>query len=208
MKMNLLFPSLSLITTSAIGLGWSLKSEFPVTPAKTLAQPALAASLGETLFDAHHQKAVTVFDQLPGFGFSRILPVIQHDLKRSAPSEHRNLFTDHDFTFIGNDAAVRRDTNNPASENAAIFKSLSKAKTSVTPANEADLAALKILEADPESRRHFRVDGDAIISYGPLRATASCAKCHGVEEGTLLGMFRYRFDLKSETGTALAAIGD
>ena len=69
-------------------------------------------------------------------------------------------------------------------------------------------AALEALEADPESRRHLRVEGDSIISYGPLRATASCAKCHGVEPGTLLGMFRYRFDLQPDTRTALAAIAD
>jgi hypothetical protein len=43
----------------------------------------------------------------------------------------------------------------------------------------------------------MRKAGDAIEMVAPLRASATCAKCHQVEEGRLLGAFKYVVIAKS-----------
>ncbi len=204
----------------AFALGWAVKPEAKIAevkvpevvkpvelpPQKPDVSPVVAA-----LFDKYHEEAVLVFDGLPGFGFDRILPSVRHDFDRITSAAQdvpsTSIFTDHDFTFIGSDDAIRRVKEDVVGENPAVFGLLKGSRSRAVPASGVDLLALETFEEDQSARRDFHLDGESVLGYGPLRATASCAKCHGVEEGTLLGMFRYRFEKPLDVkGQSLAVV--
>lgn len=63
-----------------------------------------------------------------------------------------------------------------------------------SPPSEIDLRAIRHFRNDPKAAMVTIQEGNKLITHGPIRASqARCAKCHDVEVGELLGLFRYEF---------------
>ncbi|MEM7013126.1 MAG: hypothetical protein AAF585_16765 [Verrucomicrobiota bacterium] len=75
-------------------------------------------------------------------------------------------------------------------------------EASQDPPDRLDKRAIAIFrDAEPSGKEDEpligKVDGKW-FAHGSIRAQASCAKCHEVEEGTLLGLFRYEFSEETQ----------
>ena len=73
------------------------------------------------------------------------------------------------------------------------------------PASEVDQQMLDLLERDDEAPMLVDSSGEQVMIYGSIRATQQrCIACHECEPGTLLGAFRYVFDVPAENGSEVA----
>jgi hypothetical protein len=78
-------------------------------------------------------------------------------------------------------------------------------KVEKQPASEIDRHMLDLLERDDEAPMLVDSSGERVMIYGGIRATQQrCIACHECEPGTLLGAFRYVFDVPAENGREVA----
>lgn len=211
----------------------------PASPKKPLAnslEPAIpvvvqeverseaAHALADKIFEAYHETVISEFEKRPTFGFSRTFP-------HPGFSPYLNSsFTRFDFTFIGNDPAVRKyRAEDPALDGGPLVFHMSDAyrrreeernavmlknvdpfqrntlhapdalfdkdlKPEVSLPSEAELALIARFESQAGKTVEFHPEAGGTFGYGAVRATATCLQCHEKEEGSLLGLFRYRFE--------------
>ncbi|MEM1297005.1 MAG: hypothetical protein AAGH89_16690, partial [Verrucomicrobiota bacterium] len=63
-----------------------------------------------------------------------------------------------------------------------------------SPPSQIDLHAIRHFRINPKATLVTVQEGNKLIAHGPIMASqARCAKCHDVEQGDLLGLFRYEF---------------
>ena len=63
-----------------------------------------------------------------------------------------------------------------------------------TPPTALDHRAISLFSEQLEAKPQLLRTKGKWIGHGPIRASeARCVKCHEVEKGTLLGVFRYEF---------------
>lgn len=73
-------------------------------------------------------------------------------------------------------------------------------------ASDVDREMLGLLERDGEAPMMVDSGGERVMMYGGIRANQQrCVSCHKCEPGTLLGAFRYVFEVPAENGSEVAS---
>jgi hypothetical protein len=157
-----------------------------------------------------HQKAAEIFGSREGFGKVRVYT--------------RNDITPFQADRVTGDSWIKVHAVYPQTINGYLYEYPFELKTldligavhhqppraydSISFQHRDDLTAIPTRELTEFERTALerieggqpawmRQTGDAIEMVAPLRASATCARCHQVEEGRLLGAFRYVVTTKS-----------
>lgn len=192
--------------------------------------------VSRALFGALHERTVESFSQRVGFGFSRMLAPRNHigveELWTIMPPESAR----YEVALIGLESEPKGTVYSievveeefvlemPGEETQPLEHSgevvlaefgditlieLANPKRLVNhePASDLDREMLGLLAAKGEAPMLVDDSGERVMIYGAVRATQQrCIACHECEPDTLLGAFRYVFEMPDDSdGDALAA---
>ncbi|MFT5468723.1 MAG: hypothetical protein ACI8UO_003835 [Verrucomicrobiales bacterium] len=155
-----------------------------------------------------HSETLKKFIEAQGFGYSRKISIPK------GPGDRNHQFTD----FMKGDEGFRvaliglvkreagtvypaaadfkEETNEEGLQRFLELGQKGFEESSEDPPDDLDNHAIEVFrEGQKDAPLTGKVDGNW-TAHGPIRATQeSCMKCHDVERGTLLGVFRYEFSV-------------
>lgn len=177
----------------------------PVTKARTAAGPGLLTAHGygkpERRFDsaeAMHADHFHRFETAPGFGMSRVMVMPRASELTLAYETY--LVPKPDLIAL-EDKVVAYVSPFEMISVAALTNRTTRARLQTRPLSELETKAIASLREGrnlvvqptmfPMATLQGSREVPGLLAVGALRAKASCAKCHEVAEGTLLGAFSY-----------------
>ena len=153
-----------------------------------------------------HEEVTTKFINAMGFGFSRII---------SSKTRKPGTTFNHQLTYFieGSEeykvnliglvknpkgrvyiSASEQNERHPKEPNSELSFKVKELTPRTTPPTALDNRAIDLFNEQLEAKPQLLKTKGTWIGHGPIRATkARCIKCHEVEKGTLLGVFRYEF---------------
>lgn len=161
-----------------------------------------------------HEEVTRKFTKALGFGVSRMIVPNRIMLPEGRTGNHHlsyflkgyegyqvnliGLVNDEQGAVYQSAAELKKKAQkqNPEKENAIALALLTspKVKPKTTPPTTQDKRAIAHFQVDPGEKPVLMKSGTKWIAHGPIRATeAKCMKCHEVQKGELLGLFRYEF---------------
>jgi hypothetical protein len=178
----------------------------PVAKAKTAIGPALLPAHGygkpERRFDsaeAMHTDHIHRFETAPGFGMSRVMVMPRASELTLAYETY--LVPKPDLIAL-EDKVVAYNSPIEMISVASLTNRTTRARLQTRPLTELETKAIASLRegrnlvVQPTTFPMLTLQGtqeiSGLLAVGALRAKASCAKCHEVAEGTLLGAFSYK----------------
>ncbi len=195
----------------------------PVTAAKVAAAtPALLTGHGygkaDRRFDsaeAMHADHFLRFETAPGFGMSRVKFMPRASELTLAYETY--LVPKPDLIAL-EDKAVAYVSPSEMISVAALTNRTTRARLQTRPLSELETKAIASLRAGqnlvvqpatfPMATPQGSREVPGLLAVGALRAKASCAKCHEVAEGTLLGAFSYTmYQTTSATNAQVSLLG-
>lgn len=153
-----------------------------------------------------HEEVTSKFIRAMGFGFSRM--VSSKSRKPGTTSNHQLTYyiegtESYKVNLIGLVKEPRGRVYLSAAEQNEKQQGTSKLELNLqvkelvpetTPPTSLDKRAIALFSEQLDAKPQLLKTKDKWIGHGPIRATeARCARCHEVEKGTLLGVFRYEF---------------
>ena len=188
---------MSALTGLAVLLGSSANAQVaPTSPSRE--QPRFASP------EAMHAAYAERFRTAPGFGMSRVIQIGPR-FELMARGDKTYQFTTPDLIALENQPKVYRGgtelvgmaviTNKTARvrlKTRALTTEETKAVAELRAGS--DLALLAVMTAVPGEHpegQDSSPEVPGLLVVGALRAKATCAECHQVKEGTLLGAFAY-----------------
>ncbi len=177
----------------------------PVAKAKTAAGPALLSAHGygkpDRQFDsaeAMHTDHIHRFETAPGFGMSRIM--IMPRASELTLAYDTYLVPKPDLIALESKPIAYKSRAEMISL-ASLTNRTTRARLETRPLSELETKAIASLREGrnlvvqpttfPVETLRGTHEVAGLLAVGALRAKASCAKCHEVAEGTLLGAFSY-----------------
>jgi hypothetical protein len=157
-------------------------------------------------FDSMHEEYSRRFQTTPGFGVSRVLRLPK--LNELSLPEVTYMIQLPDLISLENEPAVYRSSAFNMISMTQLTNQSARAHMAKRTLTVEEKAALERLRAGehiaflpaqviaPPQKEHLLAGTTnlvtGMIAVGALRANSDCARCHGVEEGTLLGAFSYQ----------------
>lgn len=196
---RLLRVAASLTLMAAFVATAGLPPEEQAKPQPPLRQPDAPAIPPE--LEKMHAEHLHLFATSPGFGMSRVIRMPRHAQVTLAGTTYTVVRPD--LIALETKAVAYRNPGEEVVGMATLTNKTAKARLQTRPiTGEESRAILELREGKdlvqqpgtwrvPQGQGRTPVEVPVVRVFGAMRATASCAKCHEVPQGTLLGAFSY-----------------